>query len=175
MTIPLSQLLLAFLLLAIGFIAGVLVTYLWFFREGQKDHKGENPQPSKKIKTDNSAPSLVDQRIQSVIAPPPLPTLSKKLGQKPALPQAVDQPLEVQKKIIEPVSIVSQIDEILQEMILKKGMGARGIQLKEDLRQGVLVWIGLDRFVGIDAVPDAEVRSMIREAVSVWEQRAAKK
>jgi hypothetical protein len=175
MTTPWSQLLVAFLLVAIGFVAGVLVTYWWFFREGQKEDKVENPEPTKKVKMETPGSSLVDQRMQSVIAPPPAPTLSKKLEQKSALIEAADQPLEVQKKIIEPISIVSQIDEILQEMILKKGMGARGIQLREDSRQGVLVWIGLDRFVGIDAVPDVDVRSIIREAVSVWEQRAAKK
>jgi hypothetical protein len=33
------------------------------------------------------------------------------------------------------------------------------------------VWIGLDRYSGIDAVPDPAVKELIRKAVIRWEER----
>jgi hypothetical protein len=78
---------------------------------------------------------------------------------KPALPPA-------QK------SIVAQVDEILQDQIGGTTLAGRGIKLSEAPGQGVTVWIGLERFEGIDAVTDAEVLSAIRHAVNTWESQA---
>ena len=72
---------------------------------------------------------------------------------------------------VAPKSIVSQIDEILQEQINSSALAGRGIRLAEAPGEGVLVWIGLDRFAGIDAVTDAEVVSAIRSAVKTWEAK----
>jgi hypothetical protein len=71
----------------------------------------------------------------------------------------------------EPKSIVGQIDVILQEMLERVGMDNRGIALSEDPRRGVIVSIGLDRFDGIDAVTDDEVKKLLRAAVNEWERR----
>jgi hypothetical protein len=70
-----------------------------------------------------------------------------------------------------PKSIVGQIDAILQEMLLGLGMENRGIALNEDPRKGVVVSIGLERFDGIDAVKDLEVKKILRAAVNEWERR----
>jgi hypothetical protein len=71
----------------------------------------------------------------------------------------------------EPKSIVGQIDAILQEMLLRSGLENRGISITEDPRKGVVVWVGLDHFDGIDAVADAEIKGIIRSAVGEWERR----
>jgi hypothetical protein len=70
-----------------------------------------------------------------------------------------------------PPSIVDQVDEILQEKIAGTPLAARGIRLSEIPQQGVVVWVGLERYEGIDNVPDPEVKALIREAVKEWEAR----
>lgn len=67
-------------------------------------------------------------------------------------------------------SIVLQIEDILQAMIAGTPLAQRGLHLMEDSSRGVLVQIGLDRYVGIDAVPDPEIRDLIRSAVQKWEK-----
>jgi hypothetical protein len=81
------------------------------------------------------------------------------INSKPVLPQA-------QK------SIVTQIDEILQDQMSGTALAERGIRLCEAPGQGVTVWIGLEQFQGIDAVTDAEVLTAIRHAVNTWEAKA---
>ncbi len=70
-----------------------------------------------------------------------------------------------------PLSIVAQVDEILQEKLANSSLASRGIRLAEMPHHGVIVWIGLDHYEGIEAVPDAEVRDLIRESVKEWETR----
>lgn len=70
-------------------------------------------------------------------------------------------------------SIVAQIDEVLQEMLAESKLANSAIRLAEEPRHGVIVWVGLQRHEGIDAVPDEAVRSVIRSAVKEWERRSA--
>jgi hypothetical protein len=69
-------------------------------------------------------------------------------------------------------SIVTQIDEILQDQIGGTALAGRGIRLSEAPGQGVTVWIGLEQFQGIDTVTDADVLAAIRRAVNTWEAQA---
>jgi len=69
-------------------------------------------------------------------------------------------------------SIVFQIDAILQDQISGTPLADRGIRLAEAPGQGVMVWLGLNHFQGIDAVPDPEVQAAIRKAVKTWEAQA---
>jgi hypothetical protein len=81
------------------------------------------------------------------------------LNPKPPLPQA-------------PKSIVTQIDDILQTQISGTSLAGRGVRLAEAPGQRVVVWIGLENYPGINAVPDAEVLTAIRHAVKTWEASA---
>jgi hypothetical protein len=72
-----------------------------------------------------------------------------------------------------PLTIVEQIDEILQEMLKKDAsLANRGIRLVEDPREGVVVWVGLEHFTGVDTVPHSEVKAVLRQAAAEWERRA---
>lgn len=90
----------------------------------------------------------------------------------------LQQTYEVQeeRKIIpEPVqnrelSITEQISKILDEMLEGTPMKEKGVKLIENQQHGVDVWVGLDKYSGIDAVPDPAVKDMIRAAVLRWEQ-----
>ncbi|MBP9040607.1 MAG: hypothetical protein KBF64_02400 [Anaerolineaceae bacterium] len=72
------------------------------------------------------------------------------------------------KKVL---SITEQISEILEEMLEGTPLKEKGIRLIENPQSGVDVWIGLDKYSGIDAVPDPAVKEMIRRAVIRWEER----
>ncbi len=67
-------------------------------------------------------------------------------------------------------SIVAQINDILQSKLIGTPLAARGIRLQESPGGMVTVWIGVQHFEGIEAVPDAEVQAIIRQAVAAWEK-----
>jgi hypothetical protein len=66
-------------------------------------------------------------------------------------------------------SIVMQIDKVLQKLLADPKMKNRIIRLTEDPKTGVVVWVGFERFNGIDAVTDPEVKDLIQKAVNEWE------
>jgi len=105
----------------------------------------------------------------STAAMPPLPAAATvepvkvTLGQsRAARPAAAPQPK----------TIVQQIDEVLQKRLAGTPLGTRNIHLAEGLGGSVEVWIGLQKYKGIDEVPDPEVVAAIRAAISEWETRA---
>lgn len=67
-------------------------------------------------------------------------------------------------------SIVQQVDDILQERLRNTPLNERGIRLTQDLRDGVVIWVGLERYVGLESVPYPEVTEAVRGAVKEWEE-----
>ena len=67
------------------------------------------------------------------------------------------------------VSIIEQIDEILQEKLEGTYMEDMGIQLKEIPGKGMTVKVGLDTYDEVADVPSQEIREIIRSAVEEWE------
>jgi hypothetical protein len=72
-----------------------------------------------------------------------------------------------------PQSIAAQIDEILQEKLAGSSLDNRGIRLMELPMKGMVIMVGLEQYPDIDAVPDMQIRDLIRESVAEWEQRPA--
>lgn len=68
-------------------------------------------------------------------------------------------------------SIVDQIDGILQTRLLGTPLGSRGIYLSQSLEGGVIVYVGTSTYMGVDEVPDAEVKAAIRGAIKEWEDK----
>ena len=69
-------------------------------------------------------------------------------------------------------SIVSQIDSVLQTRLAASSMANQGIRLTESPTGGVRVYVGLDKYDGIDAIPDPGIKEFIRQAVAEWEGRS---
>jgi hypothetical protein len=94
--------------------------------------------------------------------------LQPRTGQTgPLPPQGVTE----EKKVEKPLSIVEQINGILQDMIRGTPLENKGLRLVEDPRKGVVVWVGLEHFAGVDAVVDPEIKEALRAAAAEWERR----
>jgi hypothetical protein len=72
-----------------------------------------------------------------------------------------------------PLSIVGEIDEILQNLIDGTPFLERGLQLVETPGHTIAVWIDHHQYENIDAVPDPEVQKVIHTAVKKWEDKPA--
>lgn len=97
----------------------------------------------------------VEPVVQPVSAAVPVPTV----------PPVVAVP-------VAPRSMVVQIDEIFQSLLARSPYANQRVLISEDLREGVVVWVGSMRYNGIEAVPDPEIKTMIRQAVAEWERRS---
>lgn len=84
------------------------------------------------------------------------------------------QPLQDNENNIPTKSITAQIDEILQEKLINTPLEERGIHLIEKPGQGITVMVGLDSYDSVEAVPEASVQAIIRQAVAEWENRTTR-
>ena len=79
---------------------------------------------------------------------------------------SVDDKAEADK----PQTIAGQISLIIDRLLENSPLKEKGIKLIENNTQGVDVWVGLEKFDGIDAIPYPEVQQLIRQAVTLWEK-----
>ena len=68
-------------------------------------------------------------------------------------------------------SIVAQIDSVLQAQLPGTPLEDRGVFLAQSPEGGVIVYVGLTRYMAIDDVPDAEIKAAIRAAITEWENK----
>jgi hypothetical protein len=68
-------------------------------------------------------------------------------------------------------SIVGQIDFVLQERLAGTPLEERGVFLAQSPEGGVIVYVGLTKYMGVDEVPDAEIKAAIRAAITEWENK----
>ena len=68
-------------------------------------------------------------------------------------------------------SIVSQIDSVLQARLVGTPLEERGIFLAQSPEGGVMVYVGLTKYMGVEDVPDPEIKAAIRGAISEWEDK----
>ncbi len=68
-------------------------------------------------------------------------------------------------------SIAAQVDDVLQEKLKGSPLEKRGIHLLDSPDPGLLVQVGLEKFSGVEEVPDEEIRALIRQAVTEWGEK----
>ena len=95
----------------------------------------------------------------------PLPPVSFKPATKSAEPAAENKPAPP------PTSIVGQINLVLQEKLAGSALADRDISMSQSAEGGVIVTVGASQYTGVDEVPDAEVKSLIRAAIAEWEKK----
>ena len=69
------------------------------------------------------------------------------------------------------MSLVAQIDSILQARLAGTALANRGIRLSESLHGGAIVFIGSAQYDGVEKVPDPEIQRAIRAAIAEWEKK----
>lgn len=123
-----------------------------------------------------SIPSRIPLQEREIQETKVLPGAEKDLTalQKISLPFTTrkQEPVEA-KPDPRSMSIVHQIDAILQEMLQDTDLKNKAIRLDESPAHEVIAWIGVTRYEGIESIPDAEVKSLIKRAVERWERQSA--
>jgi hypothetical protein len=107
------------------------------------------------------APDPVQVVVPVPVASPLQPLL------QPLFPPKKPEP----EKDIKSLSIVQQIDTVLQARLADTALAKRGVRLQESIQGGVEVYVGLNKFHAVDDVPDEEIKAAIRAAIAEWEKK----
>lgn len=125
-----------------------------------------------------------DQRLTDAVSRPvPQPPLSQPLpastnqasaplppvSYKPATKSA--ESATEKKPAPPPTSIVGQINLVLQEKLVGSPLEGRVISMSQSAEGGVIVTVGASQYLGVDDVPDADVKAVIRAAIAEWEKK----
>ena len=107
-------------------------------------------------------------------SPTPQPTpapapISSAPAPKPASPRVIED--DDDNDIAPSMSIVAQIDSVLQARLVGTPLADKGIRLQESLDGGVLVWVGIQKFEGVDDVPDETIKAALKGAIAEWENK----
>jgi hypothetical protein len=68
------------------------------------------------------------------------------------------------------ISIVTMIDDVLQAKLLGSPLMEKAIRLEEGPLGEVVVCVGSQRYEGVGAVPEGEIRDIIKAAIADWEK-----
>ena len=126
--------------------------------------------PVKSPAAPSSQPAPVAESTPSVPMARPSTTPLQETPSQPAAPKPSVMAKE-DRPIAPAGSIVSQIDSILQARLAGSPIEDRGVFLAESPEGGVMVYVGLTRYKGLDEVPDPEIKAAIRSAITEWENK----
>jgi len=125
-----------------------------------------------------SQPTSISERLETFAGTPtqnePAPVQPARPASQPIPPLTSPRPSTIAKEdrpFTPANSIVGQIDSVLQARLEGTSLGERGIFLTQSPEGGVIVYVGLTRYNGVDEVPDPEIKAAIRAAISEWEDR----
>ncbi len=120
------------------------------------------------IQTPSPQPAPASSAPQVVTPPEPAPTV------KPvsvAFPMGQPKPKTDPATEFKLLSMVKQIDTVLQQRIAGTPLAQFDIHLQDAPSGGLEVLIGDKKFDTIDDIPDANIKSAIRAAIAEWEQK----
>ena len=90
---------------------------------------------------------------------------------EPSVAEVIQREEEPAERNDKPASIAGQVSLIIDQLLEDSPLKDKGIKLIENQNQGVDVWVGTEKFEGIDAIPYPEVQQLIRKAVLLWEKK----
>ncbi len=104
---------------------------------------------------------------QPVAAPPPKPAPVPIQEAEAAPPAKKPEP----EKDFASLSIVQQIDRVLQARLAGTPLEGKGIRLQESPQGAVEVFVGSQKFLSVEDVSNDVIRSAIRAAITEWEEK----
>jgi hypothetical protein len=140
-----------------------LIAILTQMRPWLEAPKKETPPPQPKP----ASPSRVTSS-PTPARPAPAPAPATGTGERPTAPPPPSDDEEDERPPA-PQSMVAQIDSVLQAHLAGTPLANFGIRLQESPEGGVLVWVGVSKYEGIDEVPNEEIKAALRAAITEWE------
>jgi hypothetical protein len=116
------------------------------------------------------APGM-QEKVEQAIQPEPAPVTRTSLSKGPAGKPAGAGAIPDEEKPAPVLTIVGQIDTILQQRLAGSPLESKGIRLQESPEGGVWVWVGVKKFETVEDVPEAEIKAAIRLAIKEWEDK----
>jgi hypothetical protein len=133
---------------------------------------GQSAPPVSKPAALTQTPPMLDSARVAISAP--MPEAFRNSVPRP-VPVSIQSVIQTKKpepeKNIASLSIVQQIDMVLQGRLLGSPLAGRGIRLQESIQGGVEVYVGLNKFLAVDDVPDEDIKAVIRAAIAEWEKK----
>jgi hypothetical protein len=126
------------------------------------------PDPIREAVYGSTQPDPIREAVYGSTQPEPVrETVSRPVSSFQPAPVKKAEP----EKNIASLSIVQQIDAVLQAHLEYSPLAGRGIRLQESIQGGVEVYVGSQKFLSVDDVPDADVKGAIRSAIAEWEKK----
>lgn len=69
-----------------------------------------------------------------------------------------------------PKTIVGMIDDVLQGKLESSPLKDRKIKLEDGPHGEVIVVVDVERYIGVDQVPDPQIQAIIRESIAEWDK-----
>lgn len=114
-------------------------------------------------------PAQADSQASTAVQTPPISAPGQQAVSAPLPPLTLTKPVD--EKNIRSLSIVAQIDTVLQMRLLDTPLAGKGIRLTESIVGSVEVYVGLNKYPSVDDVPDEAIKTAIRAAIAEWEQK----
>ena len=158
----------------LGLILGALGEMYWDRRSGKPKTQPDEAPLLARIEIPQINVDLPASVPQAAAAPAPT-VLDRPVVMAVPNPTPAKPTKEEVKKPHKTLSIVEEVDEILQELQKFSQNSQSNISLMDDGKHGVTVKVGNQTYPGIDAVTDPEAQILLKKAVTEWERRSTRK
>jgi hypothetical protein len=108
----------------------------------------------------------IAQEVESVSPP-------EEVEEEPVVDSIQEPILEIDEddeSEVKMLSVVDEVNDILQRKLHGSPMAGKGIHLMENHNKEIRFWVGLESYNDVSEIPDPDVRKLIDDAVKEWEQ-----
>jgi hypothetical protein len=108
--------------------------------------------------------------IQDADSPQPKPEKAPPVPEKAPAVEAVEIEEEDSGEEIKMLSVIDEVNDILQKKLVGSPLAGKGIHLMENYNKEIRFWVGLNSYNDVEEIPDPEIRQIINDSVREWER-----